>query len=34
MLAFALANALPDTLEQFPFRDDLLVLVVPRGDPL
>jgi DNA-binding transcriptional LysR family regulator len=26
--------ALPDTLEQFPFRDDLLVVVVLRGDPL
>jgi DNA-binding transcriptional LysR family regulator len=26
--------ALPDTLEQFPLRDDLLVVVVPRSDPL
>jgi DNA-binding transcriptional LysR family regulator len=26
--------ALPDTLEQFPFRDDLLVVVVPRSNPL
>jgi len=33
-VGIASTDALPDTLEQFPFRDDLLVLVVPRGNPL
>jgi DNA-binding transcriptional LysR family regulator len=31
-VGIASAAALPDTIQQFPFRDDLLVLVVPRGD--
>ena len=33
-LGIASAAALPDTIEQFPFRDDVLVLVFPRGDAL
>src|SRR5262249_45841636 len=33
-VGIASAAALPDTVEQFPFRDDALVLVLPRGDGL
>ena len=33
-IGIASEAALPDGLETFPFRDDRLVLVVPRGDPL
>jgi DNA-binding transcriptional LysR family regulator len=33
-VGIASITALPDTLEQFPFRKDLLVVVIPRGDPL
>ena len=33
-VGIASAAALPDTIEQFPFRDDGLVLVFPRGDSL
>jgi DNA-binding transcriptional LysR family regulator len=31
-VGIASAAALPDTIEQFPFRDDTLVLVLPEGD--
>jgi DNA-binding transcriptional LysR family regulator len=31
-VGIASVAALPDTIEQFPFRDDVLVLVFPRGD--
>jgi DNA-binding transcriptional LysR family regulator len=31
-VGIASAAALPDTIEQFPFRDDALVLVFPRGN--
>jgi DNA-binding transcriptional LysR family regulator len=31
-VGIASAAALPEMLERFPFRDDVLVLVVPRGD--
>jgi DNA-binding transcriptional LysR family regulator len=33
-VGIASVAALPDTLEKHPFRDDVLVLVVPRRDPL
>jgi DNA-binding transcriptional LysR family regulator len=33
-VGIASTAALPDTLECFPFREDVLVLVVPHGDPL
>jgi DNA-binding transcriptional LysR family regulator len=33
-VGIASAAALPDTIEQFPFRDDALVLVLPQGDSL
>jgi len=33
-VGIASAAALPDTIEQFPFRDDGLVLVFPHGDSL
>ena len=33
-VGIASAAALPDTIEQFPFRDDALVLVLPHGDGL
>jgi DNA-binding transcriptional LysR family regulator len=33
-VGIASAAALPDTIEQFPFRDDALVVVLPRGDSL
>lgn len=33
-VGIASAATLPDTIEQFPFRDDSLVLVFPRGDGL
>lgn len=33
-VGIASAGALPDAIEQFPFRDDVLVLVLPRGDAL
>lgn len=33
-IGIASGAALPDTLEQFPFRRDLLVIVVPGGDEL
>jgi len=33
-VGLASAAALPDTIEQFPFRDDALVLVLPKGDSL
>jgi DNA-binding transcriptional LysR family regulator len=31
-VGIASVAALPDNIEQFPFREDVLVLVVPRGD--
>jgi DNA-binding transcriptional LysR family regulator len=33
-VGIASTAALPDSIEQFPFREDVLVLVVPRGDIL
>lgn len=33
-VGIASAAALPDAIEQFPFREDALVLVVHRGDPI
>jgi DNA-binding transcriptional LysR family regulator len=33
-VGIASAAALPDTIEQFPFRDDALALVLPQGDSL
>ncbi|SUS07621.1 LysR family transcriptional regulator [uncultured Defluviicoccus sp.] len=33
-VGIASAAALPDTIEQFPFRDDVLVLVVPQADTI
>ena len=33
-LGIASTAALPETIEQFPFRDDILMLVVPRGDTI
>jgi DNA-binding transcriptional LysR family regulator len=33
-VGIASVAAIPDTLERHPFREDVLVLVVPRGDPL
>jgi len=33
-VGIASSAALPDTLECFPFREDVLVLIVPRGDAL
>jgi len=33
-VGIASTAALPDSIEQFPFREDVLVLVIPRGDIL